>query len=114
MVGHKTFEISARQLKRLSATAELAQFEMAEQLAHAMRSIYRFLRSGHAFGGEQCGEHAVAGCIAGGDTFPHRQVAATRRVQRNVRRHRQRDSLGDPVAIEPQNPGRADRAATAV
>jgi hypothetical protein len=90
----------------LPFSAELVQFEIAKQFAHAMGCIDRLVRPGHALGGEQCCEHAVAG----GDAFPHRQLTAARSVQRNVGRHRQRDGLGDPTVVEPQHPDGADRA----
>jgi hypothetical protein len=94
----------------LPFSAELAQFEIAKQFAHAMGYIDRLVRPGYALGGEQRCEHAVAGGLAGGDAFPHRQLAAARSVQRNVGRHRQRDGLGDPTVVEPQHPDGADRA----
>jgi hypothetical protein len=75
-----------------------------------MRSVDRLFRAGQAFGGQQCCEHAVAGGVAGGGAFPHRQLAAAGGVQRDVGRHRKRDGLGDPGTIEPQNPGGADGA----
>jgi hypothetical protein len=47
----------------LPFSAELAQFEIAKQFAHAMGYIDRLVRPGHALGGEQRCKHAVAGGV---------------------------------------------------
>ncbi len=110
-LAQEILEVGARQLERTAVTAELAELERAEQFAHAVGAVDRLLRSGHARGGEQRGEHAVARGVSSGGALPHRQFAAARRVQRDVRGHRKRDRLRDPIAVEPEHFGRADRAA---
>ena len=110
-LAQEVLEVGARQLEGTAVAAEFADLEGAEQLTHAVGAVDRLLRPGHAGGREQRGEHAVARGVSGGGALPHRQFAAARRVQRNVRGNAKRDGLRDPIAVEPEHLGRADRAA---
>jgi hypothetical protein len=89
------FELAVRRSER-------SQFEVTYELAQSVRTFDGIVRAGHAFGCEERRENAVARSVRRSNTLPHRQVAATRRVERDVRCDGERHGLCELPHVEPE------------